>query len=97
MNTKTEILDKLKELKPSLESDYNITEIGLFGSYIRGEEKPDSDIDILINYKAGTSIFTIGGLQYFLSEIFDKKVDIAMKNSLKRRIGKQILSEVVYV
>lgn len=97
MNTKTEILDKLKELKPSLESDYNITEIGLFGSYIRGEEKPESDIDILINYKVGTSIFTLGGLQYFLSEIFDKKVDIAMKNSLKRRIGKQILSEVVYV
>ncbi|OGI04499.1 MAG: hypothetical protein A2Y25_06080 [Candidatus Melainabacteria bacterium GWF2_37_15] len=97
MNSKDEILDKLKELKPLLEKDYNVTEIGLFGSYIRNEQKPDSDIDILVNYKPDTSLFTLGGLQYMLSEIFGKKVDIIMKNSLKKRTGKHILSEVVYV
>ena len=97
MNSKDEILDKLKELKPLLESDYNITEIGLFGSYVRDEQKPESDIDILVSYKPDTSLFTLGGLQYLLSEIFGKKVDIVMKNSLKKRIGKYILSEVIYV
>jgi len=97
MTTKNEILNKLKELKPSLESEYNLTEIGLFGSYIREEQNPNSDIDILINYKPGTSIFILGGLQIFLSELFGKKVDIVMKNSLKKNIGKHILSEVVYV
>ncbi len=97
MNNKDEILHKLRELKPILESDYNITEIGLFGSYVRNEQKAESDIDILVNYKPDTSLFTLGGLQYFLSEIFNKKVDIVMKNSLKKRTGKHILSEVVYV
>lgn len=97
MNSKDEIINKLRELKPVLEVDYNITEIGLFGSYTRNEQKPDSDIDILVNYKEGISIFTLGGLQYFLSEIFGKNIDIVMKNSLTKRIGKQILSEVIYV
>lgn len=97
MNTRDEILNKLKELKPILEHDYNITEIGLFGSFVRGEQKESSDIDILVDYKEGTSLFTLGGLQYMLSSLFSAKVDIVMKKTLSRRIGKQILSEVVYV
>jgi len=97
MNNKDEILNKLKELKPVLENDYNITEVGLFGSYVRGEENTDSDIDILIDYKEDTSLFILGGLQYMLSSLFGKKVDIVMKKTLQRRIGKQILSEVIYV
>jgi len=92
-----EIIFKLKELKPDIEKNFNITELGVFGSFVRNEQKEDSDIDILIDYKDGTSIFTLGGLQYMLSELFNTKVDIVMKKSLKKRIGKQILSEVIYV
>src|SRR5574344_1059390 len=97
MINKKEILNKLRELKPILERDYNITEVGLFGSYVREEQKDESDIDILVDYKKGTSIFTLGGLQYMLSELFNKKIDIVMKKTLKKHIGKQILSEVIYV
>lgn len=92
-----EIILKLKELKPEMEKLYNVTELGVFGSFVRDEQTENSDIDILIDYKDGTSILTLGGLQYMLSELFDKKIDIVMKKSLKKRIGKQILSEVVYV
>lgn len=91
------IISKLKELKPNLEKDYNVTELGIFGSFVRNEQTSDSDIDILIDYKDGTSILTLGGLQYMLSELFNTKVDIVMKKTLKKRIGKQILSEVIYV
>ena len=92
-----EIISELKELKPLLEKQYNIVELGVFGSFVRGEQTDDSDIDILVDYKDGTSILTLGGLQYMLSELFKVKVDLVMKKTLKKRIGKQILSEVIYV
>ena len=92
-----EIIKKLKEIKPDLEKEYNITELGIFGSFVRNEQTETSDIDILIDYKPETSILTLGGLQNMLSEIFNMKVDIVMKKTLKRRIGKHILSEVIYV
>ncbi len=91
------IISKLKELKPDLEKDYDITELGVFGSFARNEQTEKSDIDILIDYKKGTSILKLGGLQYMLSELFNIKVDLVMKKSLKKQIGKQILSEVIYV
>lgn len=92
-----EIISILKELKPEIEKNFNITELGVFGSFVRNEQTDASDIDILIDYKKGTSILTLGGLQYMLSELFNTKVDIVMKKTLKKRIGKQILSEVIYV
>ena len=91
------IIKKLKELKPDLEKNYNITELGVFGSFARKEQTNKSDIDILVDYKDGTSLLTLGGLQYMLSEVFGIKVDLVMKKSLKKKIGKQILSEVIYV
>ena len=92
-----EIITKLKELKPDIEKKFNITELGVFGSFARNEQNEESDIDILVDYKDGTSLLTLGGLQYMLSTLFNTKVDIVMKKSLKKRIGKQILSEVIYV
>ncbi len=94
---KQEIIDKLRELKPELEQKYFVKEVGLFGSYVRNEQREDSDIDILVDYGKDATLFVFGELQYMLSELFDKKVDIAMKKTLKKRIGKQILSEVIYV
>lgn len=97
MKNLNEIITKLKEIKPDLEKDYEITELGVFGSFVRGEQNEGSDIDILIDYKEGTSILKLGGLQYMLSELFNLKVDLVMKKTLKRRTGQQILSEVIYV
>lgn len=97
MKDKNEILQKLKELKPVLEKDYNITEIGLFGSYLRGEQTPDSDIDILLDHKSGLTFFKLIDLENLLTQTFNIKVDIAFKKYLKRNIGKRILTEVNYV
>ena len=91
---KKEILDKLSELKPILEKDYNITEIGLFGSYIRGEENINSDIDILIDHKSGLTFFKLIDLEKLLSQTLNLKIDIAFKKYLKKKIGENILSEI---
>lgn len=97
MKDKNEILKILKKIKPVLVKEYNITEIGLFGSYIRGEQTQNSDIDILLDHKSGLTFFKLLDLENFLSKVLNIKVDIAFKKYLKKNISKKILSEVNYV
>jgi predicted nucleotidyltransferase len=92
-----EIIEKLKNLKPEIEKRYKITEIGVFGSYVRNEQTENSDLDILVDYEKGMTLFSFCELENWLSDIFGVKVDLVMKKGLKPRIGKQILSEVVYL
>ena len=75
---------------------YGVTEIGIFGSYVRGEQKPDSDIDILINLTDPPKIglLDLVDLQYYLSDLLEMEVDVAIKSNLRKRIGRRILSEV---
>ena len=88
---------KLKENKDLLNKRFNVKEIGIFGSFVRGEQKETSDLDILVEFEGSISLFEIVRLERFLSELLGEKVDLVMKNSLKPRIGKHILREVVYV
>jgi predicted nucleotidyltransferase len=88
---------KLKENKDLLYERFNVKEIGIFGSFVRGEQKETSDLDILVEFEGRVSLFEIVRLERFLSELLGEKVDLVMKNSLKPRISKHILREVVYV
>lgn len=71
--------------------------IGIFGSYVRGEQRPDSDLDILIELERPPQISLIGlvELELYLSELLGIRVDLAIKKNLKPRIGKHILQEVI--
>jgi uncharacterized protein len=94
---RNEVIDKLKEIKPILEKEYFVTEIGVFGSYVRGEQTSNSDVDILIDHSRGLTFFKLIDLENFISSVLNTKVDIAFKKYLKPQIGKKILSEVIYV
>lgn len=93
------IIEKLKELKPLLEKDYQVTEIGVFGSYARDEQTENSDIDILVSFaeNAQVGLLKFCGMQIFLSELFQKKVDLVSKRGIKPALKKYILNEVIYV
>lgn len=69
----------------------------MFGSYIRGEEKESSDIDILIDFTpdARISLLDFIELEDYLSELLGIKVDLVDKQALKPRIGRHILSELI--
>ena len=97
MKTLAEIQQLLKEQKPYLAQEYGITEIGVFGSYVRGEQGADSDIDVLIALERPPRIdlFDLVELEYHLSELLGIKADVAIKENLRKRIGRRILSEVV--
>ncbi|WP_331710686.1 nucleotidyltransferase family protein [Thermodesulfatator autotrophicus] len=71
----------------------------MFGSYLRGEAKEESDADILVEFNPDTKISLIGfvEMENYLSDLPGVKVDLVEKSALKPRIGKQILSEVIYL
>lgn len=99
MKTLNEIIQKLKELKPEIEKRYQITEIGVFGSYVRNEQDENSDVDILVSISEDSKLSLLGfcKAENWLSEILGIKVDLVMKNTLKPRIGKRILNDVIYL
>ena len=97
--TLDEIKRILKEHEKELKEKYRIKEIGIFGSYLRGEAKESSDIDILVEFEshAKISLLDFVELENYLSDLLGVKVDLVEKSALKPRIGKQILSEVIYL
>ena len=80
---------------PALHEQYAVTSLGLFGSYVRGEQKKRSDLDILVEFERAPSLFRYGELEDHLSELVGIKVDLVMKKTLKPHIGRQILAEAV--
>lgn len=91
------ILQTLAANKQQLAA-YGVNQIGLFGSYVRNEASPNSDIDLLVDIKKDKKTFNnFLSLNYFLEELFGKKVELVTTQSLSPHIGPQILKTVEYV
>lgn len=99
MKTLSEIKQILEAQEIYLATEYGVAEIGVFGSYVRGEQRRDSDVDILIELERPPRISLIGlvELEDYLSGVIEANVDVAIKKNLRKRIGERILSEVVPV
>ena len=91
------ILVAIKNHKLELCTEYPIKKIGVFGSYVRGEERSDSDVDVLVEFEYPIDLFRFLDLEEKLSELFGKRVDLVSKKALKPHIGRQILKEVRYL
>lgn len=90
-----EIKRKLKELKPTLRDRFKVESIGLFGSYVRREQKGESDLDVLVEFSEPVGLFKFIELEDFLSQELGTKVDLVMKDSLKPRIKERIIKEAI--
>ena len=97
METVKEIKKTLSEEKNTLSKKYGIERIGLFGSFIRGEQDKKSDIDILVDFKEPVGLFTFVEIEEYLEKKLGRKVDLVSRKALKPTIGKYILREVLYV
>ena len=92
-----EIKEKLSNHKTDVKQKFNVSELGIFGSYVRGEQKKGSDLDILVDFKEPVGLFKFMDLEEYLHDILGLKIDLVSKKALKPRIGKQILKEVVFI
>jgi uncharacterized protein len=91
------ILEILRQQIPTLAERYSVETLEVFGSYVRSEQKKDSDLDILITFKEDPSLLTYIAIENYLSDLLGIKVDLVMKDSLKPKIGQQILRESIPV
>lgn len=80
---------------PELRQRYKVRSLGLFGSYVRNEQKKGSDVDLLVEFDEIPSLFDFVGLEMVLTQLLDVKVDLVMKDALKPSIGRNILDHLV--
>lgn len=95
MKSRADIFSLLESNRSRLK-DFGVREIGVFGSVIRGEQGDTSDVDVLVDLEKHT-FNSYMGLLFFLEELFERKVDLVMKDAIKPAIRENILSETVYV
>jgi len=97
MNSIDEIIQMIAETKEQLGSEFGVTEIGIFGSVVRGGQDSDSDVDILVEFERPIGFVKFARLEKRLSELVGMPVDLVTKKALKPHMGKRILEEVRYV
>jgi uncharacterized protein len=85
----------LKSHLSDLRENYGVKSLGIFGSCVRGENKPKSDLDLLVEFERAPTLFEFVRLERHLTTILGVKVDLVMKSALKPEIGRLILAEVV--
>ena len=96
MNSSIEIENKLREIKPVLVDQFQVSKIGYFGSHARGDQNTDSDLDLLVEFSkpVGWKFFR---LEKFLEQTLGLPIDLVTKNSLKERMKEPILNQVIYI
>ena len=97
MKSIEDIKGVLVEHKRELREKFHVKEIGVFGSFVRKEQKRGSDVDVLVDFFETIDLFRFVELENYLSDLLGVKVDLVMKGALKPRLKERILSEAVYV
>jgi uncharacterized protein len=96
MDTLEEIKTELRRLKPEIESRYPIRLVSIFGSFVRGEQTADSDVDVLAEAGVGKlSLFDIIGVEQLLEKKLRRRVDLVMIDGIRERIKNRVLSEAI--
>lgn len=96
METVQEIENKIRTIKPYLQDEFGIDQIGYFGSFANGDYREDSDLDILVafNKKIGWKFFD---LKDYLESVVGRKIDLVTERSLKKQWKQTILQQVRYL
>lgn len=92
-----DVVETLRQQEDVIKRRFGVRRIGVFGSFARGEESKDSDIDILVEFEAGQKTFdNYMDLKFFLEDLFGRSVDLATVQALKSQIKDDILQSVIY-
>lgn len=90
-------LGTLREHENAMIERFGVKKVGVFGSSAKGEERIDSDVDILVEFKEGQKTFgNYMELKFYLEELFGREVDLVIETAIKPRLREQILKEAVY-
>ena len=95
MQSREDIFKLLERERDSIR-DLGVNRLGVFGSFVRNEQRPDSDVDILVEMES-RSFGAYMEVLDFLEELFGRNVDLVPKDDIKPLLRNRILREVVYV
>ena len=91
------VLALLRQHEPILRERFGVKRIGVFGSFARGEEHKGSDVDVLVVFRDGEETFDhYMDCKFYLEDLFNRKVDLVIEDTLKMRLREPILNEVIY-
>jgi uncharacterized protein len=93
----TRLAQRLREYLPELAVRYGLENVALFGSYVRNEQRPDSDLDVLVTLTRTLSLFDLVGLGDDLQDALGVPVDVTQRDRLQPRLARYILREAVEV
>ncbi len=97
MYTLTDISSALRAQLPTLRSNYGVDELGIFGSYVRGEQTDVSDLDVLVTFSERPTLIGLSALKHHLEDTLGMRVDVVMRDAIKQFIAPHIMSEVQYL
>lgn len=96
MLNRERIFQIIREHKDQI-NQFGVKKIGLFGSYVTGTNTYDSDVDLLVEFEKGKKSFdNYMDLKFFLEQLFQRDVDLVIKDSVKKTLKSQILGSVEY-
>lgn len=107
MSSKTKTSDKgynlsslegnLKKLKPVLSRKFKVKRFGIFGSYVRGQARKSSDVDVLVEFSRSIDLLDFVALERYLAEQTGAKIDLVSMKALRPEFSGTILNEVIYI
>ncbi|GAB6056579.1 nucleotidyltransferase [Methanobacterium movens] len=94
---KEEILKLIRNLNPQIQDKYNAQIKAIFGSYVRGEETPDSDLDVLVEFNESANLLDLVGLSQFLEDEIHINIDVVPIDTVRKEIKKQVMKEAILI
>jgi predicted nucleotidyltransferase len=97
MKSLKEVITILSEHKEELKRRYKIKEIGIFGSFVRNEQRETSDVDILVEFEEVPDLLKFIEIERYLEMLLGLKVELVRKEVIRDELKPQILKEVINV
>lgn len=90
-------LQKLTQSKPELHRRFGVVDLALFGSTLRGEARPDSDVDVLVRFDGPATSARYFGVQFYLEDLLGAPVDLVTDKALREELRPIVEREAVHV
>ncbi len=97
VQTVDEVKEILQKHKDEIVQKYKVKELGIFGSFVRGEQEKMSDVDVLVEYYELPGLLEFIDLEIYIEKLLRKKVDLVEKEGIRPELKKRILDEVIYI